>query len=144
MCIENLWATANALVGTQRVSSARFEQWPHGLVFLTHFEVSHRSIWESLAYQQLEQLVESNGGIYTHRWGDAPLHTLGVLFESSQTEVHRFDDILVGMELHTITGTDHALPAEPPMRFHDRPVRQKSRADLNVSTCYWMTRTDSE
>jgi hypothetical protein len=35
----------------------------------------------------------SLGGIYYHRWGDAPIHTLGVAMFVPLHQVHRFSDI---------------------------------------------------
>jgi hypothetical protein len=54
-----------------------FNSLPEGLIVYNNFEVSHVSIWKTRLYQSFIQAVDENGGIYTHRWGDAPLHTIG-------------------------------------------------------------------
>ncbi|KAM0755003.1 nucleotide-diphospho-sugar transferase [Meredithblackwellia eburnea MCA 4105] len=49
--------------------------WDYKIVY-NNFEISHRSLWESPAYTAYFNFLDKLGGIYHHRWGDAPIHTL--------------------------------------------------------------------
>ena len=63
------------------------------LIFYNNFEISHRSVWLDPGMAAWLDHVDSVGGIYYHRWGDAPIHTLGVAMFVPLRQVHRFSDI---------------------------------------------------
>lgn len=63
---------------------------PHGLMFYNNFELASVRWFREGHYRQMFEVLDRAGGIYLHRWGDAPIHTLGVyLFipEAQRTEL---------------------------------------------------------
>jgi mannosyltransferase len=75
------------------MSSVFFNQLPEGLIAYNNFEISHSSIWKHSKWLEFINYIGSTGGIYTKRWGDAPIHTLGISLILNKSEVHRFVDI---------------------------------------------------
>ena len=75
------------------MSSVFFDQLPEGLIAYNNFEISHISIWKHSKWIEFINSIGSTGGIYTKRWGDAPIHTLGISLILNKSEVHRFIDI---------------------------------------------------
>ncbi len=62
-------------------------------MFYTNFEISDLDFWRSEAYQDYFDRLDRSGGIYRHRWGDAPIHLLGVAMLMPEEQTHRFQDI---------------------------------------------------
>ena len=71
-----------------------FDFWPENLVFYTNFEISHASVWQSAAYRAWMADVDAAKGVWTGRWGDAPIRALGLALQRARARgVHRFSDI---------------------------------------------------
>lgn len=51
---------------------------PEGQMYYTNFEVGDVEWFQSSAYSSFFKFIETNGGIYTKRWGDAPIKYLGI------------------------------------------------------------------
>lgn len=51
---------------------------PEGLMYYTNFELAKTSFFLSKEYQSFYKKIDESGGIYIHRWGDAPIKYLGV------------------------------------------------------------------
>ena len=66
---------------------------PSSQVFYNNFEISHASVWTSSKFTAWFQAVQAARGIYTTRWGDAPIRTLAVSMFVDPKRVHRFSDI---------------------------------------------------
>ena len=94
-CIKGLWKHANAYFDalSTRLPHAWLRKLPENLIFYNNFEISHRSVWLDPGMAAWLDHVDSVGGIYYHRWGDAPIHTLGVAMFVPLRQVHRFSDI---------------------------------------------------
>ena len=98
-CVVDLWEQSevfyNSTIRDHRnhSSSALFPSWPRGVVFYNNFEISAMSLWESQTWRQYMQYIDELGGIYTLRWGDAPLHTIGVTMILDTAQIHAFTDI---------------------------------------------------
>lgn len=95
-CVRGLWESARAFAGrvdVQLANDSFFHAWPDPLVFYNNFEISHASLWQSDTWKKFVDHVEGTGGIYTQRWGDAPLHTIGVSMLLNRQQVHAFSDI---------------------------------------------------
>lgn len=67
--IENLWSTVN------RKYSNSIEE---GLMYYTNFELGKVSWFLTSGYMEFYNYLDSSGGIYIHRWGDAPIKYLGI------------------------------------------------------------------
>jgi alpha 1,2-mannosyltransferase len=97
-CVMGLWETSRKYF--QRVSAHSFNfsssllsQWPDPIVFYNNFEVSHFSLWTHPLWEAFRDYLEQTGGIYTLRWGDAPIHTIGVSALLSRGQIHKFSDV---------------------------------------------------
>lgn len=72
---------------------AQFKSWPEGRVIYNNFELSRLSLWKSELWVEYMRSVDISGKVYTHRWGDAPLHTIFVLLGIPLKQVHAFGDL---------------------------------------------------
>jgi len=70
-----------------------FHEWLDGETFYNNFEISHMSIWTHPLWLEYLYSESTIRGIYEIRWGDAPLHTLGVSMIVPVSQVHSFVDI---------------------------------------------------
>jgi len=98
-CVVNLWQESGVFFNTTMEisassrSSSLFSKWPEGVVFYNNFEISALSLWKSPVWRAYIDHIDNIGGIYTLRWGDAPLHTIGVTMMLDRHEIHAFTDI---------------------------------------------------
>jgi hypothetical protein len=108
-CVRGLWYLASkflsrsfsteegSLKNTYNLSSESvnffLNSWESDKVFYNNFELSHVSVWKSSFWKAFMGEVDRSGGVYTLRWGDAPLHTINVLLTLLRSEVHSFTDI---------------------------------------------------
>lgn len=99
LCVAGLWnATQAFMLESQATkghnfSASWFHKLPDGFTFYNNFEISHVSVWRKPVWRDYMEHVERLGGIYTVRWGDAPIHTIGVSLALDLSQVHRFADI---------------------------------------------------
>lgn len=70
-----------------------FPDWLDGETFYNNFEISHMSIWTHPLWLEYLYNEATIRGVYEIRWGDAPLHTLGVSMIVPVSQVHSFVDI---------------------------------------------------
>ncbi|KAI5897365.1 glycosyltransferase family 15 protein [Schizophyllum commune H4-8] len=61
--------------------------------FWSNFEIADMDFWRSPAYQAYFAFLESRGGFYYERWGDAPVHSIAVALFAPKTAIHFFRDI---------------------------------------------------
>ncbi|CCD25850.2 putative mannosyltransferase NDAI_0G00740 [Naumovozyma dairenensis CBS 421] len=61
--------------------------------FWSNFEIAKISIFDNEIYDEFFQYLESTGGFWKERWGDAPIHSLGLSLILNLNEVHYFRDI---------------------------------------------------
>lgn len=61
--------------------------------FWSNFEIARTDLFLSETYQKYFKHLESVGGFYKERWGDAPVHSLAVAMMLSKDELHYFRDI---------------------------------------------------
>jgi alpha 1,2-mannosyltransferase len=60
-------------------------------IIFTNFAIANVSLFrDHLLMQAWLQAVDLNGGIYRHRWGDAPVHTLALTQFMKQDQIIRF------------------------------------------------------
>ncbi|CAI5755908.1 unnamed protein product [Candida verbasci] len=60
--------------------------------FWSNFEIANLEVFND-DYDDFFQFLDSNGGFYYERWGDAPIHTLGIALFQNKSSIHWFDDI---------------------------------------------------
>lgn len=92
-CVLGLWNATREYIDRHQIEPTFFTRWTEGAVFYNNFEVSHASIWTSAAYKSFFDHIDKLGGIYYHRWGDAPIRSIGVSLFVKESEVHQFTDV---------------------------------------------------
>ncbi|KIL69760.1 glycosyltransferase family 15 protein [Amanita muscaria Koide BX008] len=61
--------------------------------YWSNFEIADMDFWRGEAYQKFFEYLESKGGFYYERWGDAPVHSIAVSLFARKEQVHFFRDI---------------------------------------------------
>jgi hypothetical protein len=114
-CVTGLWDLAGAFInrtaaglGINR-TEVFFDKWPENLVIFNNFEISHVSVWQNPVWKAFMAEVDNAGGIYMFRWGDAPIHTIGISMILKVEQVHSFSDI--GYYHYMLNQSAGGLPA---------------------------------
>jgi hypothetical protein len=92
-CIYGLWPATKEYIKNNSIVVEFFADWPIKHVFYNNFEVSALSFWRSPAYQNYIEYVDSLGGIFYYRWGDAPIKTLALSMFVPLNKTHAFLNI---------------------------------------------------
>lgn len=61
--------------------------------FWSNFEIGNLDFFRGEAYEAYFHHLDMAGGFYYERWGDAPVHTIGVSLLMDRDAVHHFEDI---------------------------------------------------
>lgn len=61
--------------------------------FWSNFEIADLDFFRSQEYRSYFERLDQAGGFYTERWGDAPIHTLGLALFADPKQIHYFEDI---------------------------------------------------
>ncbi|KAI0643423.1 glycosyltransferase family 15 protein [Trametes meyenii] len=61
--------------------------------FWSNFEIADMDFWRSPAYSAFFAHLDRAGGFYYERWGDAPVHSIGVGLLARKDQIHFFDEI---------------------------------------------------
>ncbi|KAJ7025927.1 glycosyltransferase family 15 protein [Mycena alexandri] len=61
--------------------------------FWSNFEIASLDLWRSPAYIKFFEHLDSKGGFYYHRWGDAPVHSIGAALFARKDQIHFFNEI---------------------------------------------------
>lgn len=61
--------------------------------FWSNFEIADLSIFNNPDYEALFEHLDQTGGFFYERWGDAPVHTLAVLWFLAKSDIWWFRDI---------------------------------------------------
>ncbi|KAH9847745.1 alpha-1,2-mannosyltransferase [Lenzites betulinus] len=98
--------------------------------FWSNFEIADMDFWRGEAYSKFFDHLESKGGFYYERWGDAPVHSIGAALFARKDQIHFFKDI----------GYEHEPFQHCPL---DAPVYKARNCDCNPpssfiygSSCY--------
>jgi len=68
--------------------------WSYNLChYWSNFEIADMDFWRGEAYQKFFEFLESTGGFYYERWGDAPVHSIAASLFARKDQVHFFQDI---------------------------------------------------
>ncbi|KAI9487022.1 MAG: nucleotide-diphospho-sugar transferase [Benjaminiella poitrasii] len=65
----------------------------NGCHFWSNFEIGSLDFFRSERYLKFFEHLDSKGGFFYERWGDAPVHSLAVAIMLKTSEVHFFNDI---------------------------------------------------
>ncbi|KAH8833878.1 glycosyltransferase family 15 protein [Flagelloscypha sp. PMI_526] len=61
--------------------------------FWSNFEIGDLDFWRGEAYSKYFDFLDHKGGFYYERWGDAPVHSIGVALFARKDQLHFFEDI---------------------------------------------------
>ncbi|KAI5954734.1 KTR4 [Candida theae] len=61
--------------------------------FWSNFEIGDMDFFRSDAYNNWFKYLDSTGGFYYERWGDAPVHSIGVSLFADKSKIHWFRDL---------------------------------------------------
>ena len=90
-CVVGLWSAVNDYKRKRAIRS-HFDL-PRDRIFWNNFELSDVDFWRSPEYRDYIDYIDRTGGIYYHRWGDAPIKTLAVTLFVPKNRTHHFKDI---------------------------------------------------
>ncbi|KAG8929618.1 alpha 1,2-mannosyltransferase 2.4.1 [Tulasnella sp. 418] len=78
--------------------------------YWSNFEIGDLNFWRGEAYTKYFEHLDKAGGFYYERWGDAPVHSIGVSLFAPKDKIHFFNDIGYRHEpfMHCPTGQVHA------------------------------------
>ncbi|KAJ3725938.1 glycosyltransferase family 15 protein [Lentinula raphanica] len=61
--------------------------------FWSNFEIADMNFWRGEAYSAFFEYLETKGGFYYERWGDAPVHSIAAALFARRDQIHFFRDI---------------------------------------------------
>lgn len=61
--------------------------------FWSNFEIGDMEFFRSEAYSRWFKYLDQAGGFYYERWGDAPVHSMGLALFADKSKIHWFRDI---------------------------------------------------
>lgn len=61
--------------------------------FWSNFEIADMDFWRSKPYMDFFEYLDSKGGFYYERWGDAPVHSIAAAMMLPREKIHFFDEI---------------------------------------------------
>ncbi|ODV83012.1 glycosyltransferase family 15 protein [[Candida] arabinofermentans NRRL YB-2248] len=61
--------------------------------FWSNFEIADMDFWRSDIYESFFNYLDSKGGFFYERWGDAPIHSIAVALFLDKEKIHYFEDI---------------------------------------------------
>ncbi|RDB21751.1 Glycolipid 2-alpha-mannosyltransferase 2 [Hypsizygus marmoreus] len=61
--------------------------------FWSNFEIADMDFWRGPAYTAFFEYLDSTGGFYYERWGDAPVHSIAAAIFAKKDQIHFFDEI---------------------------------------------------
>ncbi|KAG8706622.1 alpha 1,2-mannosyltransferase 2.4.1 [Ceratobasidium sp. 394] len=78
--------------------------------FWSNFEIGDLNFWRGEVYSKYFEFLDSKGGFYYERWGDAPVHSIGAALFAKKEQIHFFENIGYRHEPfeHCPTGRIHA------------------------------------
>lgn len=59
----------------------------------SNFEIADMDFWRSEAYTKFFDYLDSKGGFYYERWGDAPVHSIAAALFLRKDQIHFFREI---------------------------------------------------
>ena len=90
-CVRGLWEAVDVYV-KQRAITPKF-RWPRSQMYYNNFELSDLDVWRSRKYRDYIDYIDRTGGIFYHRWGDAPIKSLAVALFIPENRTHCFSNI---------------------------------------------------
>jgi len=92
-CTMGLWQAVKRYKKLKHLESLYFNKWKEPMIFYNNFEISAVSLWTSIQYRDYISYIDLLGGIYYHRWGDAPIKSIAVTLFLHEAATHLFTDV---------------------------------------------------
>lgn len=89
--------------------------------FWSNFEIGDLDFFRSEAHREFFDFLDSKGGFYTERWGDASVHTFAAALLLEPDELHHFEDFGYYHEPWVVTPAN-ALGKQMPGSEVSRPL----------------------
>lgn len=96
LCVEGMWDFARSFIQKHEIPEVlihQFSNWTEGVVVYNNFEISRVTIWKHPLWRNFINAIDESGKVYTHRWGDAPIHTIIMLLLLAPEQIHVFTDL---------------------------------------------------
>ncbi|KAH9163303.1 glycosyltransferase family 15 protein [Lactarius sanguifluus] len=100
--------------------------------FWSNFEIADMDFWRGPAYTAFFDYLESRGGFYYERWGDAPVHSIAAALFGGTDRIHFFSEI--GYEHPPFT---HCPSKEELWRLGRCTCDPAKSVDYNEHSCFW-------
>ncbi|KAG6909702.1 hypothetical protein DXG01_015903 [Tephrocybe rancida] len=108
--IPSLWSTVKEFIAEHPEYVAKDNSMGADgtLADWSNFEIADMDFWRGEAYQAFFNYLESKGGFYYERWGDAPVHSIAAsLFANKSQDIDTIPSSIVHKEM---TGLEVAAP----------------------------------
>ena len=92
-CTRDLWPATASFINQRKIVPTFFADWPEGQIYYNNFEVFALSIFKSPEYVDFISYLDRLGGIFYHRWGDAPIKSLALSMLVPRNKTHHFTQI---------------------------------------------------
>ncbi|KAI9206929.1 glycolipid 2-alpha-mannosyltransferase-domain-containing protein [Polychytrium aggregatum] len=105
--------------------------------FFNNFEIADLDFFRSDEYLDYFKFLDDKGGFFFERWGDAPVHTLGIALFLDPSQVHYFHDIGYRHEGYIHCPVDIPEDGVAYETCHCRDQMPKSDSIMRVSDSTW-------
>lgn len=155
--VKTLWTETKAFIGShpeyvhpnsaasfisenlQNPEKTEYTQGYSTCHFWSNFEIGDMEFYRSEAYTEWMKHLDEAGGFYYERWGDAPVHSLGVSLFADKKKVHWFRDIGYRHHPYTNCPTSRKCKGCTPGEFCWEGIR-----DQNCLTNWWNYEMDEQ
>lgn len=107
--------------------------------FWSNFEIADMNFYRGEAYSKWAAELENAGGFYYERWGDAPVHSIGVGLFADKSQIHWFRDI--GYRHHPYTNSPNSEKCSGKYAAGD--FTYDHLRDQNCLSNWWLYSMDS-
>ena len=92
-CTKGLWEATEHFINTTGIKPYFFHKWKRPHIYYNNFEISRTAIWLSEEYKSYVNYLDRLGGMFYHRWGDAPIKGIAISMLVPKNKTHLFKDI---------------------------------------------------
>ena len=92
-CTTGLWQATRTYINRTHIKPYFFDEWKDPQLYYNNFEISKMSLWLSSDYARFIEYVDRLGGMFYHRWGDAPIKSIAVSLFVPKIQVYQFKDV---------------------------------------------------
>lgn len=101
--------------------------------FWSNFEIGDLDFFRSQEYLDYFEHLDRSGGFFYERWGDAPVHSIGVVMMMNKSEIHHFSDI--GYKHHPYYRCPHDEESYTSGRCYCGSEKMEDNVDFQPFSC---------